>query len=382
MPYAERTHPDRLYRRTGACADRRGLRRRPFIVDCAGNTAMEYALLLGIMIAGGLAAYAAASYVTAGVFGTASDYAAAPHRSGAGFSPKHRDGSARSHVAEETERTSPIAWVHDRLQADKETLGKAGIHLAVWLFILGGGFLAWRAIRWRMRMRRALRSAARQEPPGGDLQSQLLFEKRRTICRVLANHIDDRGSWSLCVRHLMSERVCTVGPNADVDEIRRTMHFRGIRHLLVTDGDRLIGIISDRDIAGRRQARAYELMTPDPLTVSPDLPVGPAVTTMLQHRISCLPVVEDGNVCGVLTTTDLALSLQSALQILQQLVGGEHVGAPTARRATTISELAQRNRAASPAMGGDTSSAADPVRQAAAVAATSPQEPPQVPFSG
>ncbi|RMF88788.1 MAG: CBS domain-containing protein, partial [Planctomycetota bacterium] len=322
--------------------------------------------------------HAAASYVTVGVFGTASEYATAPHRRPAGSSPSHSAGPSHSAVAGESKWTSPIAWAQKRLAEDKEAVGKAGIHLAVWLFILGGGFLAWRAIRWRMRMRRALRSAVRQEPPGDDLQSQLLFEKRRTICRVLANHIDDRGSWSLCVRHLMSERVCTVGPNTDVDEIRRTMHFRGIRHLLVTDGDRLLGIISDRDVAGRRQARAYELMTPDPLTVAPDSPVGPAVTTMLQHRISCLPVVENGKVCGVLTTTDLALSLQSALQILQQLVGGEQVGTTTARRPTTISELAQQQDGASP--GGVSTS--DPVRQAAAVAATSPGEPPQVPLSG
>jgi signal-transduction protein with cAMP-binding, CBS, and nucleotidyltransferase domain len=44
--------------------------------------------------------------------------------------------------------------------------------------------------------------------------------------------------------------------------------------------------------------------------------VGPAMTTMLDKRVHCLPVIEDGKPCGMLTSSDLLIALQCALQLL------------------------------------------------------------------
>ncbi len=60
-------------------------------------------------------------------------------------------------------------------------------------------------------------------------------------------------------------------------------------------------------------------MTGNPVSATPDMLVGPAMTLLLKRRISCLPVCEGGRVVGVVTTTDLIMALQCALQILQKM---------------------------------------------------------------
>ncbi len=58
-------------------------------------------------------------------------------------------------------------------------------------------------------------------------------------------------------------------------------------------------------------------MTSNPITVSPDDLIGPAVTGMMNRNISCLPVVDEGCLCGMLTSTDLMMALQCCFQVLQ-----------------------------------------------------------------
>jgi diguanylate cyclase (GGDEF)-like protein len=89
-----------------------------------------------------------------------------------------------------------------------------------------------------------------------------------------------------------------------------------VHHLLVCEkGDRLVGVISDRDLLTRRGKMARDVMTPDPCSITPDTPLGPAITCLISRHISCLPVVEHGRLCGVITTIDLALITQCVLQL-------------------------------------------------------------------
>jgi CBS domain-containing protein len=59
-------------------------------------------------------------------------------------------------------------------------------------------------------------------------------------------------------------------------------------------------------------------MTPNPMTVGPETPLSPAITTLITKHISSLPVVQSGKLIGVLTRSDLMLSLQCILQALQK----------------------------------------------------------------
>lgn len=89
------------------------------------------------------------------------------------------------------------------------------------------------------------------------------------------------------------------------------MRTRGIHHLVVTEGGRIAGILSDRDAGGRhgaavRQARAVgELMTHRAVTVAPDTPLRRAANLMRGRSIGSVIVVRDGRVVGIVTTADL-----------------------------------------------------------------------------
>jgi signal-transduction protein with cAMP-binding, CBS, and nucleotidyltransferase domain len=83
-------------------------------------------------------------------------------------------------------------------------------------------------------------------------------------------------------------------------------------------------VISDRDLLGRQGEVASDLMTPNPLTVQREALLDPAVTMLIQKRISCLPVTHEGRLCGLLTTTDVMMALQCISQVMQRLSDEEH----------------------------------------------------------
>ena len=150
-----------------------------------------------------------------------------------------------------------------------------------------------------------------------------LVEKRQQICRLVTRDAENPGGVQTRVRHLMSRHVATVLPETPLTEAVGTMTDQGIRHLLVCEkGGRLVGIISDRDVKNRAGAAVTDIMTAKPVVVPPDMAVGPAITLMLSHSISCLPVVDHDQLCGVLTTTDVMLSCQCMLQVMEKIAAG------------------------------------------------------------
>lgn len=121
------------------------------------------------------------------------------------------------------------------------------------------------------------------------------------------------------VRDFMSVSPISVPPSTPVAEARDLMQRQRIRHLLVVDEERLVGIITDRDIRQVLPTRlsVWEMqyvlarltvqraMTQRVITISPDRPVVEAVLLMLEHKIGALPVTEGERVVGIITETDL-----------------------------------------------------------------------------
>ena len=103
------------------------------------------------------------------------------------------------------------------------------------------------------------------------------------------------------------------------DSVSLILAKHSFRHFLVVDAaNRLVGVVSDRDIL-RVLARTTnwnatsvsQFMTRDVITVKPDTEISVAVGKMLSKRINCLPVVdEENNVCGVITSTDFLKALR------------------------------------------------------------------------
>ena len=115
------------------------------------------------------------------------------------------------------------------------------------------------------------------------------------------------------VREVMSTMLHTVSPSTTVGEAVALMAQYRIGSTVVMDGPRLVGIFTERDtvraISQSHDAPAHEVsswMTRDPMTVGPDDQVETALDTMLGRGFRHLPVVEDGEVIGIVSIRDLA----------------------------------------------------------------------------
>ncbi len=124
------------------------------------------------------------------------------------------------------------------------------------------------------------------------------------------------------VRELMSGAPITVTSDTPVFEARQLMLKERIRHLIVVDGHRLMGIVTDRDIRLNLPSQATSLsvwevnyllarltvgkvMSKTVITVGPEREAPEAAQILLEHKIGALPVVEKERVIGIVTETDI-----------------------------------------------------------------------------
>ena len=117
------------------------------------------------------------------------------------------------------------------------------------------------------------------------------------------------------VRNLMTRQVTALAPNTTIAEIAQTMRDLDVGSIPLVQDERLVGVITDRDIVLRvvadgldpLQEQASLHMTPEPLTITPDTSVEQASQIMAREQIRRLPVVEAGRLVGYVALADLAL---------------------------------------------------------------------------
>ena len=109
----------------------------------------------------------------------------------------------------------------------------------------------------------------------------------------------------------MTTVVQTVTAAMPADDAWNLMRIKGIRHLVVTQGRRIVGILSDRDAGGRQGASVRDgrtvgdLMTASVVTVPSTTTMRKAANLMRGHSIGCVVVADAGRVTGIVTTSDL-----------------------------------------------------------------------------
>lgn len=110
---------------------------------------------------------------------------------------------------------------------------------------------------------------------------------------------------------LAKEPVCTP-KETSLTQAASIMSEHGVSSLLITDEDRMVGIVTDRDIRNRAVAKGMsyetpvaEIMTTDPVSVKADQLAFEAMLAMLHHNIHHLPVVKHGRPMGVLALSDI-----------------------------------------------------------------------------
>ena len=136
----------------------------------------------------------------------------------------------------------------------------------------------------------------------------------------------------LLVKDSMTREVVALSPQTTAGEALALCTERRIRHLPVLEEGRLVGIVSDRDLrsaapalgdpdraAALAKVRVPEVMTRDVTTARPDDPIEEAANRMREKRIGCLPVVEDGALVDILTSSDV-------MEALVQLIGAHEPG--------------------------------------------------------
>lgn len=107
----------------------------------------------------------------------------------------------------------------------------------------------------------------------------------------------------------MTKYPVTVSPKDTLAQAQERMRNGGFRQIPVVDNNRMIGILTDRDIGRRGRhnvvAKVQSAMTTEVITVSPDMPLDEAARLLLRHKIGGLPVVDRGELVGIISTSDI-----------------------------------------------------------------------------
>jgi CBS domain-containing protein len=120
----------------------------------------------------------------------------------------------------------------------------------------------------------------------------------------------------MLVRECLRSAPVTVPPNCTLEEAGQLMGSHGVGSLLVVDGDRLVGIVTDRDVTVRGTgegspptAHVSSVMTPNPVTIQGSADVFEAFKVFKTATARRLPVLEDEDLAGIISVDDLLISL-------------------------------------------------------------------------
>lgn len=147
-----------------------------------------------------------------------------------------------------------------------------------------------------------------------------LLGRRWESVRASHSHTFERMEEDMRIREIMTTDLVTVPPTANVQQVARLMRDADIGDVLITDGGRLAGIVTDRDIVVRAvadgvnigQAQVGDFMTRNVFTISPDSAVEDAARLMADEQIRRLPIVENGGLVGIVSLGDIAVDMEAA----------------------------------------------------------------------
>jgi acetoin utilization protein AcuB len=129
------------------------------------------------------------------------------------------------------------------------------------------------------------------------------------------------------MRERIQRQPVTISPDASLLEARQLIHEKGIRHLPVVDENRnVVGIVTERDLMAAappdstRKINVSAFMTPNErlISITPDTLIEEAVQLLHDHKIRCLPVLEEGRLYGIFTETDALSHLVDIFGLKQQ----------------------------------------------------------------
>ncbi len=122
----------------------------------------------------------------------------------------------------------------------------------------------------------------------------------------------------MLVREIMQKTLVTLPPEASLREAAKRMDEEKIGCLLITNGEFLRGVLTDRDITcwlarnGKDPdgVKVSEIMKTDIVSVKPETDTFEVSNIMAENKVRRLPVLEDGKLAGIVSTSDIATYLE------------------------------------------------------------------------
>ncbi len=132
------------------------------------------------------------------------------------------------------------------------------------------------------------------------------------------------------VREVMTASPTTIQPSTTVVEAARLMRDEDVGPLPIAEGDRLVGMLTDRDIVVRaiadnkdpKTTTAGEVASKQLVTIDPEQTIDEAARLMAQHQVRRLPVAEeDGRIVGIVAQADVAVAAtpEAAGQVVEEI---------------------------------------------------------------
>jgi len=139
---------------------------------------------------------------------------------------------------------------------------------------------------------------------------------------------------SLRVEDVMVEDVVTISSRASVKKAAEIMNKHEIGCLIVTEKNKAVGILTERDLLKRvvvearnpEKTKVKEIMSKPLIVTEPETDLENAVKLMFDMKIKKLPVVKEGKLIGIVSLTDIARFQPHIIKVLKKLAA---TGAPT-----------------------------------------------------
>ncbi|MFO6423667.1 CBS domain-containing protein [Motilimonas sp. KMU-193] len=143
----------------------------------------------------------------------------------------------------------------------------------------------------------------------------------------------------ITVADIMTSSLYTLSPQDTLSQAAELMAEKRIRHIPILEQDKLVGLISERDLLAAKQSSVIKetgehslwssieldkVMTKNLTTVDPKASVKAAALYIQQHKFGCLPVVKNGKLIGIITDTDFVAVAINLLE-LEELHDNEEI---------------------------------------------------------
>ena len=160
---------------------------------------------------------------------------------------------------------------------------------------------------------------------------RFFHSQRSRRVRRAARHEPNPHEMMRLVKDVMSNSVLSISSTVTIQQAAEKMSVRRLSSVLIMDNQKLLGIVTDRDIRSRAVALGLDLnlpvshiMTSNPETILPQATLFDATLFMTQHGYHHIPVMEEGDLKGIVTSSDLMLAKQDDPIYLVQHIGRQH----------------------------------------------------------